>query len=208
MARASLGDALVRCEERYPLEGAHTVLIAVVDHDSPLCQQKLAPLHEELFGKEQADPLAPTMLEVIDQATDEAIRRLIAAGLVAPATRAVRELFPSGGETGAALSEAEREKVQAHRQQAARKLKMARLLGGGGLTDEEREALLQSALWLGKALAVENRAAEPEDLSDMLRPPSARLWGEALPALREFASNPSAPTNPAAGALERLLAPV
>jgi hypothetical protein len=208
MARARLGDALVRCEERYPLEGAHTVMVVVIDRDPALHRQKLAPLHQDLFGKEQADPLAPTMLEVIDRATDEALSRLIAAGLVAPATRAVRELFPNEAKTGAELNREELEKAHGYRQQAARKLKMARLLGGGGLTDEERDALLQSALWLGKALAVENRAADPVDLGEMLRPPSSRLWGETLPALREFASNLSAPANPAAGALERLLAPV
>ncbi len=61
-------------------------------------------------------------------------------------------------------------RLAAHRQQASRKLKMARLLENGGLLEEEREALLQSALLVSKALAVENRAPEPEQLEDAFRP--------------------------------------
>ena len=57
---------------------------------------------------------------------------------------------------------------------------MAALLGGGGLLEEEREALLQAATWLGKALAVENRIAEPCKLDDALRPPHALFWGDHL----------------------------
>jgi hypothetical protein len=205
IAREKLGDTLVRCEERYPLQGTHSVLVAVVERDSALWQAKLAALHEELFGKERSDPLAPTKLEVIDRTTDEALQRLIAAGLVAPATRAIRELYPAGTEAAEQLSEEERQKALAHRQQAGRKLKMARLLAGGDLVEEEREALMQSALQLAKALAVENRSPEPAALNETFQAPAALLWGESLPIMRDFASATSSPSSPVAEVLQNLL---
>ena len=81
---------------------------------------------------------------------------------------------------------------------------MAALLGGGGLLEEEREALLQAGLWLGKALGVENRVAEPNSLEDALRPPHALFWGDSLPIIQAYAADPSAPAAPAAAALRAL----
>jgi len=205
ITREKLGNALVRCEERYPAEGSYSVLVVVVEADAPLWQLKLASTHEELFKKNGSDPLSPTKLEVIDRATDEALRRLIAAGLIAPATRAIRELYSADAEETTALSEAERQKAAAHRQQASRKLKMARLLGNGGLLEEEREALLQSALWVSKALAVENRAPEPEKLEDAFRPPTSVFWAADLTSIRDFAADPCRPSSPIADTLQRLL---
>ena len=88
--------------------------------------------------------------------------------------------------------------------QAGRKLKMAALLGGGGLLEEEREALLQAGLWLGKALGVENRVPEPGSLEYALRTPHAHLWGDSLPIIRTYASDPSAAAAPAAAALRAM----
>jgi hypothetical protein len=204
-ANEALGAALVRCEERYPLEGAHSVLVAVVDREAAKYQGKLAPIYEELFGKKQSDPLAPVKFEVIDRATDEAIQRLIAAGLIAPTARATRELYPQG-EKPQPLSEEEQQRAQSHRAQASRKLKMAQLLGGGGLLEEEREALLQSAFWLSKALAVEARSAEPTQLEETWQAPASLLWVGVAETVREYAANPAIPSSPLVTALQHLLA--
>ncbi len=190
-ARQSLGAALVRCEERFPIEGSHSVVLAVVDRDAGIWQEKLAPLHNDLFGNGNSDPLAPVKLEVIDRAAFDAVQRLLAAGLIAPATRAIRELYSNEQAMPGQLSEADRLKAQAHRQQAGRKLKMARLLAAGGLLEEEREALLHSAALLAKALAVENRVQEPAELEDSLRPPGSVFWGPAAAAVKEYAGNAS-----------------
>jgi hypothetical protein len=175
IARKLLGSACVRCEERYPAEGPHSVLVIVVDRDALLWREKLSAPFEELFGREVSDPLAPVTLEVIDRSTDEAMQRLVAAGLITLSTRAVRELGASGAKSALELTEAERQIAQEHRRQAGRKLKMAALLGGGGLLEEEGEALLQAGLWLGKALGVESRVAEPGSLEDTLRTPHAHF---------------------------------
>ena len=144
-------------------------------------------------------------LEVIDQSTDEAMARLVAAGLISPSTRAIREFVVSGEESPSKLTEAERQTAQEYRRQAGRKLKMAVLLGGGGLLEEEREALLQAGLWLGKALSVENRLTEPTSLEDSLRAPHAVCWGNSLSAIQNYAIGPSAAAAPAAIALRTLI---
>jgi hypothetical protein len=205
IARKLLGSDCVRCEERYPSEGSHSVIVVVVDRDAPLYREKLSEPFEEFFGKDVSDPLAPVALEVIDRSTDEAMARLVAAGLISPSTRAIRELGAPGEESPSKLSEAERQIAQEHRRQAIRKLKMAALLGGGGLLEEEREALLQAGLWLGKALSVENKLAEPASLEDAMRAPHAICWGHHLPAIRIFASDPSAATASATIAFRTLI---
>ena len=206
-AQEKLDGALVRCDESYPLEGSHSVLLVVVERDATLWRERIAPLHQELFGEGKWDPLAPVKIEVIDRATDQALRRLTAAGLIAPSTRAIRSLYPTAGNgNGAvALSEEERQKATAHRQQASRKLKMANLLEAGALSEEARDALREATLWTGRALAVENRLPEPAAIEESLRPPLSLLWEEALPTLHELASTPSSPTTRVTEILQRLL---
>jgi superfamily II DNA or RNA helicase len=207
VARRILGAACLRCEERYPAEGPHSVIVMVVERDAPLCREKLTEPFEEFYGRDVSDPLAPVTLEVIDRSTDEAMARLMSAGLISPNTRAVRELEASDGDAGSRLTEAERQKAQEHRRQASRKLKMAALLGGGGLLEEERDALLQAGLWISKAIGVENRAAEPASLEEALRPPHALFWGEGLSTIRAYAADASSPAAPAMALLRALAGP-
>jgi hypothetical protein len=207
LARGKLGTSLLRCEERYPLQGSHSVLVVVVDRDAALWREKLLPLHEELFGKGRSDPLAPTRLEVIDRAADDALQRLIEAGVVAPATRAIRSLCSNDGEVPGPppLSEIEKQKALAHREKASRKLKMASVLQSGDLQEEAREALLEAILFLGRALAVENRTPEPEELNDTLRAPLSLCWRETLPVIQAFASTSSSPSTPVADILQKMV---
>ena len=207
-AREKLAGTLVRCDESYPLEGAHSVLFVVVERDATLWRERLASLHQDLFGEGKWDPLAPVKIEVIDRATDEALRRMAEAGLIAPSTRAIRSLYPAAGNGSGAvvLSEEERQRALAHRQQASRKLKMANLLEGGGLSEEARDALREAMLWTGRALAVEHRLPEPAEMKESLRPPMSLLWGDALSTLHELASSPSLPPIRVTEVLQKLLA--
>ena len=204
-AREKINGALVRCEERYPQGGAHSVLYIVVERDATQWRENLAALHEEYFGPGQWDPLAPVRLEVIDRATHEAVERLIEAGVVARTTRAIRPLWPEGAsEPGSqALSEAERAKEASHRQKAARKLKMAGLLGEAGLLEEARTALLEAVHPLACALAVEHRVPEPGNLEQCLMAPVSTFWQAALAPLRQFATDPNTPWKPVAELLAR-----
>jgi hypothetical protein len=162
-------------------------------------------LHEEYFPPAQTDPLAPVRLEVVDRATDEALNRLVELGLVSRTTRAIRPLLPADPAAAqpASLSEAEQRQAAAHRQQAARKLKMANLLGEGGLTEEARGALLEAIVPLGHALAIENRLPEPGNFEEVLLAPLAHRWGEALLPLREFARDSSVSWKPISEHLQK-----
>lgn len=206
LARERIDGAIARCEERFPAEGPHSVLLVIVEGDPAQHRASLDALHAELFGPGKSDPLAPVRLEVIDRATHDALERLVAAGLVARTTRAARALYPIEEAPAGppALTPAEQERVAAHRAQAARRLKMARVLGNGGLDDEVRAPLLDAALSLARALAIESRQPEPDTLDQALLRPLAAVWGEALAPLREFAAHPAEPWLPLATALERV----
>ncbi|MEO5960979.1 MAG: C-terminal helicase domain-containing protein, partial [Opitutaceae bacterium] len=202
-ARERIDGALVRCEERYPAAGPHSVLYVVVEREAAAWRGRLDELHAEFFGPGKIDPLAPVQLEVVDRATHEALERLAAAGLLTLTARGSRALLPESGPESAPppLSAEEREHAAARRAHAARKLKMARLLGEGGLGDEAREPLLEAALALSRALAIERRMPEPTTLDDALRPPLSHAWKETLPTLRRFAADPAQPWLPLAEAL-------
>jgi len=184
-ARQQLGATLVSCEERYPRDGAHSVLLVVVENSAAAHRPRLETLHAEFFA--DRDPLAPVQLEVLDRATHEAIERLIAAGLIAPVSRAARPLYPQP-ETGAPLTADELARAKAAREIGARKLKMAALLFGGGLLEEARPPLLEAILAVSRALAIEARLPEPATLEDALTPPFSevfRKYGGTLRSLHE-----------------------
>jgi len=201
--RGRLSGALVRCEERYPKDAPHSVLYVVVERDAVQWRERLADLHTEYFGPGQCDPLAPVQLEVIDRGTDEALQRLLVAGLITVATRASRPLIPSELATTPppALSAEEQSEAAAHRAHAARKLKMARLLGEGDLAEEARVALLDAASALGRTLAVEARLPQPTSLDDALRPPLSHCWKDALTPLRQFVADAGSAWQPVMQAL-------
>ncbi len=205
-AAQRLNGALVRCEERYPQSGSHSVLVVVVERNSLDWREPLKALHEELFGRGKIDPLAPVQLEVLDRATDEAIQRLIGMGLVSKTTRATRPLLPTEEKAEATpLSAEELAKAKTQRELAARKLKMARVLGHTGFAEETRSALLDALNAFGKVMAVEGRWPEPGDLREIVQPPLSRVWGEAMPIVRDFVHDPTAAWNPVAECLSGLL---
>jgi hypothetical protein len=82
-------------------------------------------------------------------------------------------------------------------------LKMAELLGGGGLTDEARAALLEAVHPLACALAVENRFPEPANLEQSLLAPLSTCWQATLAPLRLFITDPNAPWKPVAELLAK-----
>jgi hypothetical protein len=205
MAAERINGSLVRCEERYPQNGSHTMLVVVVERDSAQWRETLGSLHANLFGPGKTDPLAPVQLEVIDRATDEAIQRLIAAGLIAKTTRAVRPLFPESDAAGvAALSAEELARAKTHRERAARKLKMARVLGDGGFNEEARPALLEATFGFACALAAEHRITEPAELKDALQQPLSNCWANAVPVINQFVQEATSDWKPLLRCLESI----
>jgi len=186
-AHAKINGALVRCEERYPAEGNHSVILVVVDRDASAWRERLGALHGEFFNRETTDPPAPTRLEVIDRATDEALQRLMDAGVVAKADRAARPLDQDDDANSAAvLSSEEEDRLNSLLVQVRRKLKMARLLVAGGLEEEARSALGEGALLLGRGMAVRRRLPEPGSLNQVLQPPLGFQWKDGGSPVRGF----------------------
>jgi hypothetical protein len=103
------------------------------------------------------------------------------------------------------LSAPELARVQAHRELAARKLKMARLLADGGLPEEARTPLLDAAFALAGALAVEARLPEPESLAEALLPPLAATWGAQAAMVHDFEATPAGDPDPVIQSLHVLL---
>ncbi|MHA3772574.1 DEAD/DEAH box helicase [Verrucomicrobiota bacterium sgz303538] len=163
-AASLLGSRLMGCEERYPAGADHSVLLVIVDSGAENWRPRLESIHEKLFGNGNGDPLAPVHLEVVDRATAEALERLRALGLVDTKIRATRHLHPESEIQPALLTQEQIERVRELRAQAGRKLKMARLLNGGGFLDEAREPLLGAIETLGRALAIEQRLPEPDSV--------------------------------------------
>lgn len=195
-ASEKLGSLLLRCEEQYPREGSHSVLLAVVERDAPLWQERLRGVHEELFGNGQADPLAPVQFQVIDRATADVLQKLTDAGLIQRSTRAIRSLHPAPEATGLPpLTSEEKEKIGQHFQLAARKLKVARLLFSGGMAEEAREPLAAAIHSVGRAVATEQRLADPTLASDVLAPPLSYRWGTHLACLRGFLHSEEQPSD-------------
>ena len=181
------------------------MLYVVVERDAPQWRERLNDLHQNFFGPGRSDPLAPVQLEVVDRATHDALERLAAAGLLTLTTRGRRPLYPEPElAQPTPLSSEERARADAHRAHAGRRLRMARLLAEGGLVEEAREPLLEAALLLGRALAVETRLPEPASIEEALRPPLSHCWKDVLPVLRQFVSDSSASWQTAAEALAKV----
>ncbi len=176
----------------------------VVDRNPAQHQNQLASLHEEFFGPGKSDPLAPVQFEVIDRATDEAIQRLMAAGLLAKTTRGTRALFPlADAGVPPPLSEQERKQVAMHREQGKHSLGLARVLGAANFPNETRANLLTAGLHLARAWAAENRLPEPASLEDALLPPLSHCWKESLAEARSFLAEPTHPWQALLEKLER-----
>jgi len=194
-----LGKNLAACEERYPEEAPHTVLVAIVERDATLWKPRLEQLHAELFAKQ--DPLSPVWLEVLDRATVEAMQRLAESGIVQITHRATRHLYPVDN-APSPLSAEELARAKACLERAARKLKMARLLLAEKMDEEAREALLATILETGRALAIESRLPEPANPAAALAPPLSHAWGTARETLVATLHNSLEPLSDALALLE------
>jgi len=72
------------------------------------------------------------------------------------------------------------------------------------LLEEGRSALLEGALALGRALAVENRMPEPANMNEALIAPLSHRWGEALTPLREFSGEDAGDWRPIVESLQKI----
>ena len=182
-AAALLGSRLVACQERFPDSASHSMLIVTVDRDAEAWAPRLAELQAEIFGR--ADPLCPVQIEVLDRATMKALERLEAAGLIQSRVRARRHLYPTGAAAIPPLTGEEKSRATDFRRQAAKKLKLAKILLAEEMADEAIGALREAARLAGSAFAVEERITEiPQSLAAAIAPPLSYRWGETASQLQ------------------------
>ena len=202
-----LGESLVRCEERYPTEGDHSVIFVVTDQ-AVQHQSVIQEIYRKCHDDESQRQGGQTRLEIIDRITAEALDRLEKAGLIVPTIRSARPLTPNAQaqeEPKPPLSEEALLAIKEFREIAARKLKMARVLADAELDAEARPPLLEAAKQTMKALAIFHREEAPSELRESLKPPFSFHWGEALLDLKGFIVDENTDLKLMADALETCL---
>ena len=197
-AAVQFGPALVRCEEIFPEDGSESLILLVVERDTPSWSEQAANLHRDLYRESAVDAPASSKLEVIDRATNEALQKLIAAGVLTRTSRATRQLMPVDGEssTPVPLSPEEQARRDAYRDQAKRSHSIARVLADAGFENEARTHLLEAILHCARMSAVERRLPEPRDIQDALQSPHSILWGNAITLLREYQADATKSSHP------------
>ena len=191
-----LGTQLIACEERFPDDHSHAVLLVVVERDAAAWRERLQPGYEKIFGNRQPGAPEDMRLEVVDRSTEEAVRRLCEAGLLQMRIRATRHLHPEADLAAAPLSQEERARLAVQRDRFKRRLKMARVLAAEELLDEARDALTEAILSAARMIAVQARLPEPEKLEEVILPPLAAHWGENQPLIHGFLTNPDSELGP------------
>jgi superfamily II DNA or RNA helicase len=184
VVRGELGPRLVRCEISKPTGNSPAVLLVVVRD----LRKELRDQVETLARAELAmrDAIQPLRVEVMDAATHDAVHRLLQAGVLKPAEGESRVLFAAEVmPPRPSLSQEQQAKVVSLREQAARQIKLARLLLGEGFPDEARGPLLAAALGIGRSLAIAHGLPQPAAPGDLLQPPLFTILGDDASVLQE-----------------------
>ena len=102
------------------------------------------------------------------------------------------------------MSAEEQAKAKAWHEKADHALRLVKVLGPAGFGPETRSNLLDGAMHLARALAVEHRLPEPASFDGALLPPFSHCWKGSLPTLRQFAADSDSPWQHALDHLEKL----
>ena len=183
----ALGEALIQCEERFPQEHEHTVIVVTVI-DTARHRKQIEEIYSAIFKNDQTRTKATFKLEVIDQTISEAVARLEEAGLVAPTTRSSRLLSPpkEGTTSPEPLSNEDIAAIEQAQSQAQRQLKMARVLIEADFEQESHAPLEQAIIQLGQVHCIANRIPKTEQINELLLPPIAQHWDTQLDLVTEF----------------------
>ncbi len=191
-----LGTDLLHCEERFPLQGDHTLLL-VVAKESVRHEKQIRKAYTDTFETGGAEGPDQTILQVIDPTTAEALRQLEAAGVIAPTVRSFRSLLPDSADNAPTpLSKEEQSRLEDARSTAKRKLRTAEVLIQSELAEEARQPLLDAILQIGTAWTILHRLPTPDSNSAALHPAMAACWDGKIQSLTEFESQPDSPPHP------------
>ena len=189
-----LGAKLAACEVRQTPQG-RPVLLVVAEGDiasAAACAERACA---EWFGAEEGGR-AP-VVEVVGRATHEALKRLVARGVLSEPENTVRTLYAAGrGLAQPRLApDSERAQVLELRRQAKAAYRRAKQLVASLSFDEARQPLEESVVLLARSHAVRRRLAEPQDVRQAVSGPFAGLWGDTLPAVEELLASDGSPVS-------------
>ncbi len=159
-----LDGALAAFEERFVDGREDPVLFVVTEQEDSGIAERIRALHREL------DLQHP--LQIVSRATAETLDQLAASGMITLNVRARRVLHPPADRATPQrlLSPADRERREALKAQALRRLRAARLLADNGLAEEAGQPL-RDALHAALAMrAIEQGLPEPKRPGEAVYP--------------------------------------
>ncbi len=200
-----LGDNLMRAEEHFPQSDDLSNTFVVVVNDLTANAEQQVRTH---FERSLGDQHEESALQIMDRATADAIAQLQKAGVIQMTTRAVRPLtVMPGSEPDAtpAYTDEQRQRMAELSELTGKKLKMAKLLDGGGFSEEAREPLLHSVLEVARLRAIHDHLTEPKTLSDVLQTPFDTVWLKERSIIDRFIANETEKPAAVVKVIERLL---
>jgi hypothetical protein len=183
-----LGAKIVACEERYPIEGEHSVVLVVVEDTARDDASVARALFDEIFDN-NAVGAENVEMEVIDRSLYESIERLERLGLVKSTIRTSRQLYPVP-EARQEFTEEQRKEIEDLINLLSRKIKLIQLLHTQGFTEELRQPLTDAVLLYGKKTAIENGFPAPSDVNELIRQPYSKLFDGGYGTVKNFIQSP------------------
>jgi superfamily II DNA or RNA helicase len=186
-----LGDRLIACEARQTTGGRSAFLLAVEGDPASAvaCAERAGAewLNDGTHGAPQ--------VEVVGRATYDALKRMVAHGVLSEPGKAVRTLYAA--ERGLAqprlAPDSEQARTQELRERAAAAFRRARQLIARLSFDAARQPLEESVVALAGAYAVSHRQIAPQDVRQAFSGTFAGLWGDTLPVLAQLLEHDGSP---------------
>jgi len=179
-----LGDGLLACELCQPAEG-RPVLLVVAEGDASATAGCAEQVCADWFADGDGGQRQAPAVEVVGRAAYEALKRLVARGVLSREEDGVRTLYRRGEGLAQPKLAPDGAKARALRlrRQAADAYREARKQVAALSFDAARQPLEQAVMLLARAYAVQKRMAEPQNVRQAVSAAFAGLWGDTLPVL-------------------------
>lgn len=175
--KQQFGPQVLSCEECHPVAGGPTRILVVVQHPGSVLSPSFDGLRESHFPVgESGTPSCD--VEVIDRATQEAIERLVKAGLLQRVEGVRRDLL-AAEIAPRPLTDEEQARRDAAAVRAERLLRRAQVLGEADFPEEAAASLREALLPMAIARAIGERWPVPTNDQDLLKDRWITTWGSS-----------------------------
>lgn len=192
----SLGDTLIKCEERFPSDSEQSVMLVIIE-DKPGAGNSVRQIHHDFTSRLKGTSSAQFQIEVITRSAAEAIEQLEKAGILKMAVRTSRPIYPPPTTQGlAGLSDDQIKRISNQLTQAEDQCQAAEILVRSGLLRHAADHVLKAIGLAVQALdcAAEITGATPfSDQTTSLTPAMVSLWGPDYIKINAFLKNQDDP---------------